>query len=229
MRDTGLSAVRGEWLYETARVSQQILCEARARGGGAAEVVNALDVLPPPATPLERIVRQGMIFDVLLGCVDDRSCSHHERTFNVFRRVLETSARPSPLLESPESRAAALIHERSIYPIDVAEIARTVGCEQTRLRRAFRDRYGMSMRDFHTRCRIADALSLFLQGERKTAAVARSVGYRSEKNFYRALRDVTGKRPNELKSIPMSNLRRMARDVLPGYAPLACKKMGPTC
>jgi AraC-like DNA-binding protein len=216
MRDTSVSPVRAEWLYETARVSQQILCEARAKGKGATEVVNALDVLPAPATPLERLVRQGMIFDVLLGCVDDRSCTHYERTFNVFRRVFESSARPSPLLDSPESRAAALIHERSTCPIDVAEIARTVGCEQTRLRRAFRDRFGISMRDFHTRCRIADAISLFVRGEMKTGSVARSVGYRSEKNFYRAFRGVTGKRPGELKSISESSLRQMARDILLG-------------
>ena len=101
-----------------------------------------------------------------------------------------------------------------MYPIDVAEVARTVGCDQTRLRRAFRDRFGMSMRDFHTRGRIADAISLFVGGETKTAAVARSGGYRSAKNFYRALRDVTGKRPTGLKSLPVPNLRRMAIDIL---------------
>ena len=214
MGHAGVSEVRAEWLYETARVSQQILCEARAGGHAPADIVNALEVLPVPATPLERLVRQGMIFEVLLGRVDDRASSHHERAVNVLRRVLETSARPSPLLEPPESRAAALIHERSMHGFDVAEIARTVGCEQTRLRRAFRNRFGMSMRDFHTRCRIADAITLFVSGDRKPAAVARSVGYRSEKNFYRALRDVTGKRPTELKSIPRPNLRKMARDIL---------------
>jgi AraC-like DNA-binding protein len=203
-------------MYETARKSQQILCETRANGHPAAHVVRALDELPAAGTPIERLIRQGIIFDVLLGCVDDCSRSHHERTYSVFRRVLENTARPSPLLDSPASRAAALIRERSIYPIDVAEIARAVGCEQTRLRRAFRHQFRMSMRDFHTRCRIADAISLFVSGEMKTAAVARSVGYRSEKNFYRAFRGITGKRPGELKSISESSLRLMARDILVG-------------
>ena len=220
VRETGVSEVRGEWMYETARMSQEILCETRAKGHAAAYVVNALAALPPAGTRLEQLIRQGIIFDVLVACVDDCSRSYHERTCNVVRRVLETAARPSPLLDSPESGAAALIRERSMYPIDVAEIARTVGCEQTRLRRAFRDRFGMSMRDFHTRCRIADAISLFVSGEMKTAAVARSVGYRSEKNFYRAFRGVTGKRPGELKSISESSLRRMARDILVGAGAL---------
>jgi len=210
------SEVRGEWLYETARQSQEILCEARANGQVAADIAGALAGLPAPATPIERLVRQGLVFEVLLGCVAEGVGSRDERTLHVVRHLLESRARPSPLWESLATRAAAMIYRRSTDPIDVAHIARTVGCDQTRLRRSFRDRFGISMREFHTRCRIADAISMFATGEKKTAAVARSVGYRSQKNFYRALRDVTGKRPKELKSIPMPSLRRMARDILPG-------------
>jgi len=214
MSDTPSSLVRGEWLYETARVSQAILCDVRAKGCAASEVVDALALLPIPDTPLERLLRQGVIFDVLLGCVDDRGSSHDQRTVNVARRVLETSARPSPLLDSSESRAAALIRARAAYPLDVEQLARAVGCHQTQLRRAFRERFGISMRDFHTRCRVASAIALFADGESKTTAVARSVGYRSEKNFYRALRNVTGKRPTEVKSMSRQNLRMLANHVL---------------
>ena len=71
----------------------------------------------------------------------------------------------------------------------------------------------MSMRDFHTRCRVAEAIRIFAAGENKTAAVARSVGYRSEKNFYRALRDVTGKKPKDLKSRSPHYLRLLARAI----------------
>jgi AraC-like DNA-binding protein len=214
MRDTPSSLVRGEWLYETARLSQAILCDVRAKGCAASEVVDALALLPIPETPVERLLRQGVIFDVLLGCVDDRTSSPVERTVNVVRRVLEASARPSPLLDSPESRAAALIRARAPYPLDVEQLARAIGCHQTHLRRSFRQRFGISMREFHTRCRIASAIALFADGESKTSAVARSVGYRSEKNFYRALRNVTGKRPTEVKSMPRQNLRVLANHVL---------------
>lgn len=215
MEHAEVSAVRGEWLYEAARVSQQILCDIRASSSGAAEFVDALVLLPVPVTPVERLVRQGLILEVLLGCVDDSSCSHDQRTVSVLRRVLDTCARPSPLLASPESRAAAIIRERSAYPVDVADIARAVGCHETRLRRSFRDRFGMSMRDFHTRCRVARAIDLFAAGESKTAAVSQAVGYRSEKNFYRALRDVTGKKPTELKLMSEGRLRSMARAIVP--------------
>ena len=195
-------------------MSQEILCVVRGTGCDASEVVDALALLPTAETPLERLVRQGLILDVLLGCVNDRAYSHDERTVNVVRRVLETSARPSPLLDSPESRAAGHIREHAADPLDVQQLARAIGCHQTQLRRSFRERFGVSMRDFHRRCRVASAITLFANGESKTTAVARSVGYRSEKNFYRALRHVTGKKPTEVKSMSRQNLRRLANHVL---------------
>jgi AraC-like DNA-binding protein len=218
MSETSSSLVRGEWLYEAARVSQEILCAVRGTGCEASEVVDALAQLPTPNTPLERLVRQGLIFDVLLGCVHDRTHSHDERTVSVVHRVLETSARPSPLLDSPESRAASLIRARAAERLDVQQLARAIGCHETQLRRSFRERFGISMRDFHKRCRVASAITLFADGESKTTAVARSVGYRSEKNFYRALRNVTGKKPTEVKSMSRHNLRMLANNVLGGVS-----------
>src|SRR5262245_6224103 len=106
------SEVRGEWLYETARQSQEILCEARANGQVAADIAGALAGLPAPATPIERLVRQGLVFEVLLGCVAEGVGSRDERTLHVVRHLLESRARPSPLWESLATRAAAMIHRR---------------------------------------------------------------------------------------------------------------------
>lgn len=209
-------AVRAEWLYAAARASQEILCNARAKCQTAADVGGAVGLLPTPVGPVERLLRQGLIFEILLGSLDDRSSSHETRTANLFRRFLESSGRPNALLDSPEIRAAALIHDRSTQPIAVCQIARAVGCHETRLRRCFRERFGISMRDFHTRCRVAHAIEMFASGASKTAAVALSVGYRSEKNFYRALRDVTGNRPADLKSMQHDRLRALAHDILLG-------------
>lgn len=206
------SPVRGEWLYETARLSQQILCEVLANG--PADVAGAIALLPAPRNPLERLIRQGLIFEVLLGCVADGSHSHEEREISVMRRLLETSGRPAALQDSPECRAAALIRKRAAHPIEVRKIARIVGCHETRLRRSFRARYNMCMREFHTRCRVARAIAMFAKGETKSVAVARSLGYQSDKNFYRALRSITGQTPTELKSMPERSLRLLARDML---------------
>jgi AraC-like DNA-binding protein len=214
MEDHAVAVVRGEWLYEIARRSQQILCDVRSSGMSPSDVVGSINVLPAPSTPVECLVRHGIILQVLLGCLDDRASSSDERVENFMRRVLESSARPLPLRDSPENRAAAVILARRQQPVDVAGVARIVGCHQSRLRRSFRETFGMSMRDFHTRCRIAHALTIFAGGESKTSAVARTVGYRSDKNFYRALRDVTGKKPKELKSTSPQTLEGLARHIL---------------
>jgi AraC-like DNA-binding protein len=217
MSHTSVAAVRDDWMYEAARQSQQILCDLRVNTCDADGVKEALARLPTAATPLEGLIRQGLIFEVLLGCANDDWSSRDDRTLRLFRRLLNTRGRASALLDSPASRAASLIRCQSTDPINVGKIARAVGCEQTHLRRAFRARFGISMRDFHTRCRVAAAIAMFGRGDRKTAGIARCVGYRSEKNFYRALRDVTGKRPNELKAMPQEILVQLARQLLAGF------------
>ncbi len=218
MVDIPQQHIRDEWLYEAACASQHVLCDVRARGSEARQIVEALALLPHPETPLEGLVRDGLILKVLLGCVDDGSDPHAGRTRNVLLRLLDGVARPSRLLESLARRAAALIRAESVQPLCVSRIARSVGCDQTRLRRAFLQEYGITMRDFHTRCRVAHALRMFATGETEIGFVARSVGYRSEKNFYRALRNVTGQKPAHLRGMPAAALSVIARDVVAAFA-----------
>jgi AraC-like DNA-binding protein len=213
MELTAISEVRSEWLYEAARMSQEILCEARARGPSARELVGAFGRLPDASSPVERLVRQGIILDVLLGCVADPSRSQDERTINVVGRILAAVTSPSPLLESPECRAAALIKEHAALRLKVPEIARAVGCHPSHLRRRFYARYAITMRDWHTRCRVMQALLIYVSGETKTSAVGRAVGSRSDKNFYRALRRVTGRTPAEIKLMSKGALTELSREV----------------
>jgi AraC-like DNA-binding protein len=214
MGSTAAPPVREEWFYETARLSQEILCDVRANGLAPRAIVDLLARLPVPLTAVEAILRQGFKFNVLLNCVDDRSCSLDERTNSVMRRVLEVIARPSALQDAPEWRAADLIRERGAFPLDVPGIARAVGCHQSRLRELFRQAYGMKMREFHRRCRAALALQMFAAGETKIAAIARAVGYRSDKNFYRLLRDLTRQTPEQFRSMSPECLRKLAREIL---------------
>jgi AraC-like DNA-binding protein len=62
---------------------------------------------------------------------------------------------------------------------------------------------------------------MFAARDQKTASIARAVGYRSEKNFYRALRDVTGKRPTEIRGISDLALRAMTRALEIGFGATA--------
>lgn len=83
-------------------------------------------------------------------------------------------------------------------PLDLTRVALQVGCSATTLRWLFRTTFGMSMRDYHTRVRIRQALRLMIAGRQSVVDLAWAVGYRGEKNFYRAVRDLTGTTPARL-------------------------------
>jgi transcriptional regulator GlxA family with amidase domain len=206
--------VRAEWLYEAARASQEVLCEIRAHALGGAQVATSLKRLPEATTPVERLLLQGLILEILLGCVPDRSRSPAERTADILRRILEGALRPPPLLDSSARRAADLIRQNYADPLDSPAIARTVGCELTRLRRLFKAEIGMKMQRFHARMRAAAALAMFGAGVVKTSAIARCVGYRSDKGLYRALREATNLRPGALRSMSREALEGMRCQIL---------------
>jgi AraC-like DNA-binding protein len=76
---------------------------------------------------------------------------------------------------------------------------------------------GMSIREYHARARVCAAVRQFATGTHDVLAVARCVGYRSEKNFYRAVSKFTGLTPAEL------------RDAKLPCAPATCGRlMGPS-
>jgi AraC family transcriptional activator of mar-sox-rob regulon/AraC family mar-sox-rob regulon transcriptional activator len=75
-----------------------------------------------------------------------------------------------------------------------------------RLRRAgldslFRDRFGMGFHAYFRATRVRRGLDLVLGGM-KVEAAARSVGYKSKKDFYRAVKQETGSTPGQLRRSP---------------------------
>lgn len=71
------------------------------------------------------------------------------------------------------------------------------------------------MRQFHITIRVLEAMKMFAAGDRKLTAVARAVGYKSDKNFYRAVRAVTGRTPSELMAMSAESLGALAAGILP--------------
>jgi AraC-like DNA-binding protein len=217
MGDNASAPVRREWLYEAARASQEMLCEIRGHALDAPHVVKSLRRLPEAATPMERLIRQGLVLDVLLGCVEHSGHSDADRTSNIVQRVLAAASRPAPLLDSPIRRAAIFIRRNCTARFNATHVSRAVGCERSRLRHLFKQDTGMTMQAFHTRARVAKALPLFAAESTKMTTIARSVGYRSDKDLYRALRDVTGQLPAALKLMSRESLDRMAVGILCGF------------
>lgn len=81
-------------------------------------------------------------------------------------------------------RMLALIEAHSAEPISLRTLAATIGCSTAYLGRQFRRQMGMTFRAYIAHVRIERAAHSIRRGE-KIEAVAREVGYRSKKNFYR--------------------------------------------
>jgi transcriptional regulator GlxA family with amidase domain len=97
-------------------------------------------------------------------------------------------------------RAAREIRSSFEKPLDTWRIARTVGCARSGLIRSFNVAYGMSMGDYQARCRIRPAFGMVREPDSNVSA-AFQAGYKSTKNFYRALREHTGLTPSQVRRL----------------------------
>lgn len=96
-------------------------------------------------------------------------------------------------------RAALVLDANYAANLTLAAVARQIGVSPTDLRVSFRQRFGTSLSDYRRKQRVERAVKLLAAGQTKVETVAALVGYRSKKNFYRAVRSVTGTTPRKLR------------------------------
>jgi AraC-like DNA-binding protein len=108
-------------------------------------------------------------------------------------------------------RAARLIVEDVSHPWTLRTLAAAIGSSAAHLDREFRERYGVSIRIFQRDRRIQEGLEELASGG-KVEAVSLRVGYRSKKNFYRALRQKTGLTPTAIRTLSKERLRTLTAD-----------------
>lgn len=163
------------WI-RTAREACQQLAERRRRIG---EPLTEDDVraLPEPATRVEEWLLHGLLFEMVVSAP---RASH--RTLQVVR-ALNSYRQPSVAQRGriAARNAAAIIDARFSETLDVAALASEIDCHPTTLRRSFRRTFKMSLRQYHARARVRAAFRLFQQGTDDVLAVARQVGYVSER------------------------------------------------
>lgn len=111
----------------------------------------------------------------------------------------------------------------------VTELARRSGCPRRRLACDFRERWSVSIQRFIEMRRVVMVMEHIVQARDKLSYVAARAGYGSPKDFYRAVRNVTGltpgglrKQPNTTRDVILKSLTcmpadRMARAFLTGY------------
>lgn len=156
--------------------------------------------VPPPATRLEELVLHGFVFETAVGGLGATRGSARHAARRAVRKLLPRTSALRRKQAAQLDRVARAIVKGHAAPLDIRALARSEAMHETTLRRLFAVQFGVSPRVFCTRVRVCRAIHLFREETRDVMAVARLVGYRSDKNFYRAVRDVTGLTPAELRA-----------------------------
>ena len=109
----------------------------------------------------------------------------------------------SPGLTDTESRqlyqARRLIGARLSEPMRICDIARNIGMSESKLKRAFKARFGTTVHDYGLECRMRHALDLLRCKRLSVNRVAQAVGYRHHTSFTHAFVDCFGFLPSKAR------------------------------
>jgi len=101
------------------------------------------------------------------------------RQIDTVRRILSTQYAPIP---------------------HICDLARRVGMSESKLKRAFKEHFGMTVFEYGLECRMRHALELLRADTVSIRQVAESVGYQHQTSFTAAFRDHFGFLPSEARS-----------------------------
>jgi methylphosphotriester-DNA--protein-cysteine methyltransferase len=122
--------------------------------------------------------------------------------FEEFRRM-------HPL--SVATKVSRLIKHDYRRSYNHTDLARRFHVTPLQLRREFQREFGVSIRECQREKRVIAALEQMTTG--KIEAIALQVGYRSKKNFYRALKRVIGLTPTAFRQLSHERARHLIETV----------------
>jgi AraC-like DNA-binding protein len=215
-----------EWAHHLANRVQSLAlvldllapveCLARARAIGSST--------PPPTREIERICGAGIFLSLAiklsrrlhLSARGDRACACEltfprlaedlvTRPFNpqtVFLDWLDrfTTAFRREHPGTPASRAAWLLRADPTRRWTIGALARRAGCRARRLSREFRATFGVTVHRYLEMARIAAVYDKLCADDDKISAVADDAGYKSPKDFYRAVRNCLHRTPGGIRA-----------------------------
>jgi methylphosphotriester-DNA--protein-cysteine methyltransferase len=82
------------------------------------------------------------------------------------------------------------------------------------LRRQFDQEFGVTLREYHLRSRLIEALRLFVSGRRDARSALHAAGWSSPKCFYRSVLRVTGMSVRQIRELDSKTVLRLV--ALPG-------------
>jgi transcriptional regulator GlxA family with amidase domain len=107
---------------------------------------------------------------------------------------------------TPQSEARQLNAARRLIganvntPLGVRDIAQAVGMSHSKLKRAFKERYGVTVCDYSLERRMHHALDLLRCKRMSVGQVAHAVGYRHQTSFASAFHDFFGFQPSKART-----------------------------
>ena len=96
--------------------------------------------------------------------------------------------------------ARRLLKLRYASPPTQKDLSRTVALNEFKLRRGFKEYFGITVYDYITRLRMEEARRLLLEERRSISEVSSSVGFSHQNNFSIAFKKYFGIPPSELKN-----------------------------
>lgn len=97
------------------------------------------------------------------------------------------------------AKAKQFLDENISSKIDVHELARQVGLNRSRLSTGFKNRYGVSIRDYRLELRLGKAYVLLSQTSMNIEQISIRCGYQKVGNFSRAFKNRFGSSPSQLR------------------------------
>jgi len=128
------------------------------------------------------------------------------KALELLCEVLSSAAAPQELLlgaSETESRqidfARHMLASQLSSSLRTRDIARAIGMSESRLKRAFKARFGVTVFDYGTECRMRHALELLRCRRMSVGQVADAVGYQHHTSFTAAFQQHFGFLPNQAR------------------------------
>lgn len=115
------------------------------------------------------------------------------------------------------ARVQEMLDDHLESPLRVSDLSREVGVHRVHLGRAFRQRYGVSLGEYHRRARVRWAAAKLAGGDELAADIAAQAGFADASHFTRVFRRVVGVAPNAYR---MRHRARTGDDASSAPSPL---------
>jgi AraC-like DNA-binding protein len=203
-----------DWLNRVAGAFEELVLLARTGHADEQQIANELARIPVPRNAFESLLLRYFIDDCLVAVFEGAGPSPSPATLRHFAESITAVHRhENPLAELAKALSGAsrldadaalanAIKTRIERDIGRRTTARTIAVEyrigRAQLDRLFRERFGVGFHRYLTAMRVKRGLDLVMSGM-KVEAAGISVGYKSKKDFYRAVREETGSTPAKLR------------------------------